>query len=111
MSSISRWRNGLMALSVIGGSCSWVRFCAPQSQDRMPASRYSTSCHQLPRERFSPSTLCGLMVARWGRLLCADSGPSALATEREGSTLFGPSNLTQSSKRVDEEVPLRDNKT
>jgi len=25
----------------------------------MPASRYSTSCHQLPRERFSPSAQPG----------------------------------------------------
>ena len=27
---------------------------APQSQDGTPASRYFISCHQLPRERFSP---------------------------------------------------------
>src|ERR1700730_14469604 len=53
MSSISRRRNGLMALSVIGGLLSWVRLKAPQSQDRTPASGYSTCCHQLPRERFS----------------------------------------------------------
>src|SRR5580704_973292 len=57
MSSISRRRNGLMALSVIGGLLSWVRLKAPQSQDRTPASGYSTCCHQLPRERFSPLPL------------------------------------------------------
>src|SRR5499427_8846300 len=42
------------------GLLSWVRFKAPQSQDRTPVSRYSrnpSSCHQLPRERFSPSAL------------------------------------------------------
>src|SRR5215831_15350834 len=38
MSSISRRRIGLMALSVIGGLLSWVRFKAPLSQDRTPAS-------------------------------------------------------------------------
>src|SRR6516164_11297301 len=38
MSSISRGRNGLMALSVIGGLLSWVRFKAPRSQDRTLAS-------------------------------------------------------------------------
>src|SRR6516162_8736265 len=38
MSSISRRRTGLMAFSVIGGLLSWVRFLAPQSQDRTPAS-------------------------------------------------------------------------
>src|SRR5215471_7151672 len=38
MSSISRRRNGLMALSVIGGLLSWVRSSAPRSQDRTPAS-------------------------------------------------------------------------
>src|SRR5215470_3078629 len=40
------------------GLLSWVRFKAPQSQDRTPASatpRNPSSCHQLPRERFSPS--------------------------------------------------------
>src|SRR5215467_7007643 len=44
------------------GLLSWVRFKAPQSQDRTPVFRYSrnpSSCHQLPRERFSPSTLSG----------------------------------------------------
>src|SRR6516165_2946233 len=56
MSSISRRRNGLMALSVIGGSCleggsrplisrQDARFC------------YFTGRHQLPRERFSPVPL------------------------------------------------------
>src|ERR1700730_4781841 len=59
MSSISRRRNGLMALSVIGGLLSWVRLKAPQSQDKTPASGYSTCCHQLPRERFSPMPLTG----------------------------------------------------
>src|SRR6516165_4715682 len=58
ISSISRRRNGLMALSVIGGSCLGLRLKAPQSQDRTPASRYSTCCHQLPRERFSPMPHC-----------------------------------------------------
>src|SRR6516164_2496672 len=38
MSSISRRRNGLMVLSVIGGLLSWVRSSAPRSQDRTPAS-------------------------------------------------------------------------
>src|SRR6516162_9863883 len=40
------------------GLLSWVRFLAPQSQDRTPASRYSRNpccCHELPRERFRPS--------------------------------------------------------
>src|SRR5215472_3696215 len=41
MSSISRRRNGLMALSVIGGSCLCGRIKAPQSQDRTPASATS----------------------------------------------------------------------
>jgi hypothetical protein len=27
----------------------------PAAADRTPASRYFTSCHELPRERFSPS--------------------------------------------------------
>src|SRR4029077_11669178 len=35
------------------GILSWVRLKAPQSQDRTPASRYSTCCYQLPRQRFS----------------------------------------------------------
>src|SRR5215471_897999 len=42
------------------GLLSWVWFSSPQSQDRTPVSRYSrnpSSCHQLPRERFSPSAL------------------------------------------------------
>src|SRR6516162_414354 len=51
MSSISRRRNGLMALSVIGAPV-LGEVLGPSSQDRTPASRYSTSCHQLPRERF-----------------------------------------------------------
>src|SRR6516165_11267500 len=38
MSSINRRRNGLMALSVIWGLLSWVRFEAPRSQDRTLAS-------------------------------------------------------------------------
>src|SRR6516165_4934831 len=38
MSSINRRRNGLMALSVIWGLLSWVRFKAPRSQDRTLAS-------------------------------------------------------------------------
>src|SRR6516165_4660590 len=38
MSSINRRRNGLMALSVIWGLLSWVRFEGPRSQDRTLAS-------------------------------------------------------------------------
>jgi hypothetical protein len=57
MSSTSPWRNGLMAFSVIGRLLSWVRFLAPQSQDRTPVARYSSelsSRYKLPRERFCP---------------------------------------------------------
>src|SRR6516162_9069035 len=40
------------------GLLSWVRFLAPQSQDRTPCFCHSPRpfpCHKLPRERFSPS--------------------------------------------------------
>src|SRR5215470_15016752 len=65
------------------GLLSWVRFKAPQSQDRTPVFRYSrnpSSCHQLPRERFSPPARldrCG--ASRRRSLNRTDSGRSATA--------------------------------
>src|SRR5580698_6602389 len=73
MSSISRRRNGLMALSVIGGLLSWVRLKAPQSQDRTPASGYSTCCHQLPRERFSPMPITSTLPPNYSPITITSS--------------------------------------
>jgi hypothetical protein len=56
MSSISRRRNGLMALSVIGGSC-LEGGSRPLISRQDARFGYFTGRHQLPRERFSPSAL------------------------------------------------------
>src|SRR5262249_18558256 len=57
MSSISRRRNGLMALSVIGGSCLGCGL-QPAISRQDACFCYSPRpfpCYKLPRERFSPS--------------------------------------------------------
>src|SRR5256885_8264562 len=66
MSSISRRRNGLMALSVIGGSClSEVLGPSISRQDACrPLLPELSSRYKLPRQRFSPSTLSGRSVGR-----------------------------------------------
>src|SRR5215472_11841699 len=60
MSSISRRRNGLMALSVIGGSCLCGRIKAPQSQDRTPASATSPVATNYRESGLVPCPLRGL---------------------------------------------------
>src|SRR6516225_10901441 len=57
MSSISRRRNGLMALSVIGGSCLGCGSCPSISRQdaHFPLLPQLSARYKLPRERFSPS--------------------------------------------------------
>src|SRR6516165_264389 len=53
------------------GLLSWVRFKAPQSQDRTSASRYSrnpSSCHRLPRSGFVHRRILPLAARRGERL-------------------------------------------
>src|SRR6516164_9476684 len=66
MSSINRRRNGLMALSVIGGLLSWVRFKAPRSQDRTLASATLRDPSLATNYRESGLVVCLACLIAWG---------------------------------------------
>src|ERR1700756_4734216 len=71
MSSISRRRNGLMALSVIGGSCLGCGL-QPLISRQDACFCYSPRpfpCYKLPRERFSPSAHPRHFRTLWRRSL------------------------------------------
>src|SRR5215468_109725 len=85
MSSISRRRNGLMALSVMGGLLSWVRSSAPRSQDRTPASATPRDPSLAANYRGSGLVVCPACSIAWGwKSLIRPDGGEGLAKHKGG---------------------------